>query len=252
MKLSNKISLIAVAIILFSTLIVMIKVKMEANTYKTEMTIGNKSWIEIDVPLTDFSIIEAGKHFEVYWHKGNPNAKIRVEENLKDYVKVVQDGKRINIRMDSIQNYKAHEAIRIDLYSDTITEIYLKDFVEFQMKDTLHLSQLMVSTENHSEGHLLLILDQLELRMNDFSQLKMKGKILNCNIQMDDHTELKAKELDTDYVNINMQDFCEARVQVAKKLIAECSDHAKLVYSGSQNLETQIQNREFSEASKAE
>ncbi|MBK9108733.1 MAG: DUF2807 domain-containing protein [Saprospiraceae bacterium] len=252
MKLSNKISLIAVAIILISTLVVMIKVKMEANTYQKEMTIGNKSWVEIDVPLTAYTIIEAGKHFEVYWHKGNPNAKIRVEENLKDYVKIIQDGQRISIRMDSIQSYRTHEAIRIDLYSDTLTEIYLNNFVEFHMKDTLRLTQLMVSTENHSEGHLLLILDQLELRMNDFSQLKVMGKITNCNIQMDDHTELKAKALETEFVNLNMQDFCEARVHVAKKLIAELSDHAKLVYSGAENLETQIQNREFSEASKSE
>lgn len=252
MKLSNKIALIATGLVILSTLAVMIKVRMAADTYKSELVIGNKSWVEIDVPLMPFTTLEAGKHFVVSWHKGSPKGKIRVEENLKDYVRIIQDGQRIQIRMDSIQSYKSNEAIRIDLYSDTLTEIYLNGFVEFEMKDTLHAAQLFVSSENHSEGNLLLVLDQLELRMNDFSQLKLKGSALNANIKLDDHTELKARDLKTEMMNLNMQDFCEARVNVSKKLIAECSDHAKLVYAGSDSLETQIHNREFSEVNKSE
>lgn len=252
MKLSNKLAIAAIGLVVVSTLVVMIKVKMESKTYIENLTIGNKAWIEIEVPLSNYSVIDAGKHFEVYWHKGSPKATIRVEENLKDFVKVTQDSSKVKVIMDSIQSYRSHEAIRIDFYSDTLTEIYLHGFVEFVMKDSLKANQLMITMENHAEASMKLIVSQLNVRLNDFSQLKIRGQATQTEIVMDDHSELKARELNTETMNLEMQDFCEARVSVAKKLVANCSDHSNLTYSGSLSLETQINNKEFSEVNRSE
>lgn len=247
MKLSNKISWITAGIIVLCTLIVMIKMRVEANKYLKELKVGNKTWVEENIPLTEFTIIEAGKHFVVNWHKGSPKATVRVEENLKQYVKVEQDGQRIRVKMDSLTNYRINESIRIDLYSDSLSEIFMNGFVEFKMKDSLRVQQFKVNIENHANASLWIIANQVNMQLNDFCEVSLKGSTDYLKLDMDDHSSLSAKNFEVNKCDLEMGDFSEARVNVKIHLNAECTDHSNLTYSENPQLETHLINREFSE-----
>jgi len=252
MKLSNKIAIAAVAFIMLCTLIVLVKLRFDVNDYQRDLTVGNRSWVQMEVPLTEFTILEAGKHFEVNWHKGSPKATVRVEDNLKQFVMVKQEGQRVTIKMDSIKSYQINEAIIVDVYSNTLGEIFLNEFVQFTMKDSIHAEQIKILTENHAEANMLLNVSQADIQLNDFSSMHIKGSADYINLRLDDHSELNAKNFIINRCDLEMGDFSQARVNVLQKLKANCSDHTSLTYTGYAQLETNIINREFSEVEVAE
>lgn len=251
MKLSNKILIIAIGLGVLSTIVLMVKVKMEADNFKSTRTIGNKTWVSIDKTLDEYNSIQVEGHFEVNWHKGSPMAKINIEENFKDYVKVEQEGNKVRVYLDSIKNYKSNGVMTIDLYSDAFDELVLMDFCEFTCEDKCIVPTLKVFTKNHSEAKINAEVDTLIFTAQDFSESKMSGTAQYSKMVMTDHSALKAYDFESNSAEVNLSNFSTAKITVKSSLSAHCSDHTDLRYRGD-SLVTQIINREFSEVRKTE
>lgn len=251
MKLSNKILMIAIGLGVLATVILMVKVKMEADHFKSTRTIGNKTWVSIDKSLEDFNAIQVEGHFEVNWHKGSPMAKINVEENFKDYVKVEQEGNKVRVYLDSLNNYKSNGAMTIDLYSEAFNELVLMDFCEFTCEDKCIVSSLNVFVKNHSQAKINAEVDSMFFIAQDFSESKMSGKATFSDMVMTDHSALKAYDFESNIAVVNLSNFSTAKITVKSTLNAHCSDHTNLRYKGD-SLVTQIINREFSEVRRTE
>ncbi len=234
MKLTHKILGIAFIMLVLSALVLMIKIKMEVKQFKHERTIGNQQWEELNVPLTEFDELEAGEHFVVKWHRGSPAGKINVESNLKNYIKIEQNGTHIRIYLDSIHNYKTHGDIVVNVYSGNLKHIRLYDFVEFQALDTLQSIHLQVHMSDHSEARLISVADSLSVSLEDFSELRANGRSAVTRITQMDHSECDASDFQTQVCEADLKDFSSARIKVANQLKADCSDHSEFRYAGDQ------------------
>lgn len=249
MKLSNKILIAAFSLVMILTLITMIKVKSIQMEYKQNETLGNKNWITAEFPLQEFTELKAGNHFEVNWHKGAPLVKVRIEENLKPFFKVKQEGNKISVGFDSLSSYQLNGVIIVDVYSQTLQSIHLEDFVEFSGKDTINTSEFKLELEDHCVAKVLLNTESLNLRQYDFSDLTIKGLARNVNVKLQDHSQLDADQLITSNSVLDLSDFANASIVVQSKLKVECQDHSNLEYKGDSVIAEIIQ-RDFSQVTK--
>lgn len=251
MKLSNKILIAAYSVFILLTFITMVKLKNATSEFWKTQTIGNMKWVSLEFPLQDFNQLEVGEHFEVIWHKGSPKIKVSIEENLKSYFKAIQSNNKLDIRLDSLSNYKTNGKIVVDVYSESLNEIYLKDFVKFESLDTIRQDTLKIELLDHCDAKLILVAAYLNLDQNDFSQLMLRGNARESKIQINDHSQLNAKHLIIETAVVEMEDFSNAEVNIKARLVADCQDHSNLEYSGDSVI-AEIRQKDFSEVEKKE
>lgn len=249
MKLSNKILIAFFSLIVILTLIVMIKVKSIHNEYKQNLTLGNEHWVTAEFPLQEFNELEVGNHFKVNWHKGVPMVKVKIEENLKPFFRASQDGQKVKIHFDSLSSYRINGSIIVDVYSQSLDNINLEDFVEFVAKDTLVAKELKIELNDHCNVEILANGESLFLRQYDFSNLIISGLCGTADIKMGDHSHLDGGHLDLSAAVIDMSDFSQAIISVRSRMKVECQDHANLEYIGD-SVQTEIIQRDFSEVTK--
>ncbi len=244
MKLTHKILGIAFIIMLAAALVLMIKIKLEMRHFMNERTVGNQQWEKLDVQLSEFDGLEASEHFVVRWHKGSPAGKISVENNLKNYVKIDQQGSFIKIHMDSIHNYKMHGDIVIDVYSSTLNRIQLNDFVRFQAMDTVQTTAFQILMGDHSEASLVGHADSVQISLNDFAELQLKGRSAFTKLVQSDHSECDAEEFQAKDCDADLQDFSSGKMKVLNYLKVVCSGHSEFKYSGD-SIRVESNERDF-------
>lgn len=249
MKLSNKILIAFFSLIVIMTLIVMIKVKNIQNEYKQNLTLGNEHWVTAEFSLQEFNELEVGNHFHVNWHKGAPMVKVKIEENIKPFFRATQEGQKVKIHFDSLSSYRFNGSIEVDVYSQTLDQINLEDFVQFVSSDTLTAKELKIELNDHCNVEILANGESLLLRQYDFSDLKISGSSGTADIKMGDHSHLDGGQLDLSAAVIDMSDFSQALLSVRSRMKVECQDHANLEYRGD-SVQTEIIQRDFSEVTK--
>jgi len=249
MKLSNKILIAAFSLIIILTFITMVKIKGISEEYRQNQTLGNKNWVTAEFPLQEFTELKVGDHFKVNWHKGVPMVKVHIEENIKSYFKVDQDGSKVNIHFDSLTSYRINGEIVVDVYSQSLNQIHLHDFVRFTGLDTILTSKLKIEMEDHCEAEFFINVESMELNQFDFCQLEVKGSAKDAQIKLSDHCQLGAEQLNIWTAVVDMDDFTEASILVRNRLKADCNDHSNLEYKGDSVL-AEITQRDFSEVSK--
>ncbi len=249
MKLSNKILIAAFSLIIILTFITMIKIKNISEDYRQDQTLGNKNWVTVEFPLQEFTELKVGDHFEVNWHQGVPMVKVHIEENIKSFFKVDQDGQKINIHFDSLTNYRINGKIVVDVYSQSLNQIRLHDFVQFTGLDTILTSKLKIEMEDHCEAEILINVETMELNQFDFCKLEVSGSAKDASIKLSDHCQLGAEQLNISNALVDMDDFTQASIMVRNRLKADCNDHSNLEYKGDSVI-AEITQRDFSEVSK--
>jgi hypothetical protein len=249
MKLSNKI-LIATGIV-FSLLIfiTMVKIKQIQAEYRENQTIGNKNWTTHEMQLSEYDKIDLGHHFKVNWHKGEARLSIKIEENLRPYLKIDQDGQTLKIRFDNQLNYESSGPMVVDLYSPKLSEIRLSEFVVFNTKDTIQAQFLKFEAQDHCKANILLKTDSIELQMFDFCKIDIGGKAALANFRLNDHSTLDADQFVVDQAIMDMNDFTDASLIIKNRLKAQCMDHSNFEYRGD-SVTAEIQQRDFSKVRK--
>jgi hypothetical protein len=249
MKQSNKILIGLFSLLLVLTFITLFKIKSLHDVYKNSETFGNKNWITSELDLKEFSELTAGEHLKVTWHRGIPHAKIQIEESLKNYLKVQQEGTRVIVKMDSLVNYRINGTIEVDLYSQNLDKITLIDFVSFETLDTLSGNELLLELSDHSNASVFLKAAKFELSQFNFSQLTLIGSAQFAKMKLSDHCQLDAQKISIDELEMDMDDFSQAELNVNSKLQAVCSDHSQLEYQGD-SVTAEIKQRDFSQVNK--
>lgn len=251
MKLSNKLLIGFFSLVFILTLYTMIKIQhLEKEYFKNRIT-GNKNWITHEIPLKDFTSLEAGGHFIVRWHKGSPMLKVKIEETLKPFFNFHQSADKTSFDMDSLGSYTSNGSIEVDVYSENLINLNLNGFIQFSSMDTLNNPVLKIELEDHAEVELLIHADSLNLNMYDFCSLQIKGQSHATNLKLSDHSQLEAYEFYITNAYCQMDDFSGAELQVVKYLKAECQDHANLSYKG-ENVIAESSQRNFSQVNKEE
>ncbi len=249
MKLSNKILITTGIVISLLIFITMVKIKQIQADFRENQTIGNKTWITHEVAINDFDQLELGHHFKANWHRGEAKVSIKIEENLKSYLRIQQDGLKLRIDFDSLVSYESSGPIIVDIYSMGLKEIRLTEFVDFTCLDTITGDRIKLEIQDHSQAEIILAIDTLDLMMYDFSRLDIGGSVSEATIRLNDHTNLEADKLIINQVNVDMNDFTKAYLVVNHRLKAQCMDHSNLEYRGD-SLTSEIQQRGFSQVSK--
>ncbi len=251
MKLSTKLLLALFALGIVLSFITMFKIQQLNAEYSKDIYKGNQNWINLDLPVQAFNSIEIGNHLTVNWHKGAPKATIRIEENLKNIVQLKQTGEHVKIYFDSLSNYRLNGKIVVDLYSESLSKIHLKDFLEFTTVDKLDASKLELELEDHIEATMNLSVDTLWVSMYDFCELTLSGQAAFGNVQLSGHSQLDGSNLNLNAIETQMDDFTEAELNLKRYIKASLKDHAQLNYKGD-SVMAEIKTRDFSKVNSEE
>lgn len=245
MKLSTKLLLALFGITILLSFITMFKISQLHREYDKGIYKGNENWIEKEFSLQEFNSLEVGGHFSVVWNQGPPMVKVKIEENLKSLIKVDQTGKHVLIHFDSLPNYRTNGKIIINVYSQTLEKIHLKDFMEFKTADSIRGSKLELELEDHCEVSMQIKTDTLLLNMYDFCELDLAGLCSISTIRLSGHSQMDGEGIKFDQVEMQMDDFSNAEIRVAKLIKAALKDHAELNYKGD-SVVADIKTRDFS------
>ncbi|MEI2696412.1 MAG: DUF2807 domain-containing protein [Saprospiraceae bacterium] len=245
MKLSTKLLLSLFGLTILLSFITMFRIQQWHREYDKGIYKGNENWIEKEFPLQEFNSLEVGNHFSVVWHQGAPLVKVKIEENLKSFIKVDQTGKHVIIKFDSLPNYRTNGKIIIDVYSQSLEKIHLKDFMEFKTVDSIQGSKLELELEDHCEVNMYIKTDTLVINMYDFCELNLAGKCSTTNIRLNGHCQLDGEDIQFEQVEMQMDDFSNADIRVGRFIKAALKDHAQLNYKGD-SVVADIKTRDFS------
>lgn len=245
MKLSTKLLLALFGTTILLSFITMFKIQQWHREYDKGIYKGNENWIVKEFPLQAFNSLEVGSHFSIVWHQGSPMVKIKIEENLQNLIKVDQTGNHVFIHYDSLPNYRSNGKIIIDVYSQTLEKIHLKDFMEFNTADSIRGPKLELELEDHCEVNMKIKLDTLLLNMYDFCELNLAGLCSTSIIRMSGHSQLDGEETKLEQLEMQMDDFTQANIRIEKLIKASLKDHAELDYKGD-SVVADIKTRDFS------
>ncbi|MBP8726082.1 MAG: DUF2807 domain-containing protein [Saprospiraceae bacterium] len=252
MKLSNKIALAAIAAVILTTVYTMVVVKIEIGKYFSGITAGNGVIKTFDVPIQDFSALDASDYFDIHWSRGIPQARVQVDSNLMEYVAIRQNGMFLTIAVDSLHRLRVKNRIRIELQSDSLVQIDLQDHVKLTLHDTLRQTELRLNAGDYTNAKLPLEVAFLNIELDDFSDVRAGGRAATLNVTMGDHADLNGKSLVATNADCKLQDFASARFRVTERLKANCSDHADLRYAGPDSLRAETQATDFADIRKSE
>lgn len=245
MKLSTKILLTLFGLAILLSFVTMFKIQQLHREYDKGIYKGNENWIEKEFPLQEFNSLEVGNHFSVVWHQGAPMVKVKIEENLQSLIKVDQTGKHVFIHFDSVSNYRTNGKIVINVYSQTLEKIHLKDFMDFSAADSIQVAKLELELEDHCEANLTIKSDTLLINMYDFCELSLAGTCPVGIVQLSGHCQLNGEEIKIGQLEMQMDDFSSADIRVGRFIKAALRDHAELSYKGDSVI-ADIKTRDFS------
>ncbi|HEX5626093.1 MAG TPA: DUF2807 domain-containing protein [Saprospiraceae bacterium] len=249
MKLSNKILIGAFAAGLLLTLAIMVQLRITQKNYLSTLTTGNKDWVVAEFLIQPFETLHVGNHFEVKWHRGAPMVKVRIEENIKPFLKVSQDSGVLHIDLDQMKLFRTHGGIVVDVWSEHLYKIQLEDFVQFEAMDTLNGEVIHIDVQDHAQLTLGLQAAEARIRLYDFCQVDLSGRAESAILHMGDHSQLEGRRLQLTAAEVEMSDFSNADLSVSGMLKANCVDHAQLSYRGD-SVHAEVSQRDFAEIRK--
>jgi len=114
---------------------------------------------------------------------GNAEAvKVMADENLQQYIKVTNDGDRLEIKMEDEANLHSSKKMKVYINIKKLSELEFKSVGSLTTTGQLKLDSLEVNSESVGKLNLNIDADFLRTNLNSFGATTLKGKAREVRI----------------------------------------------------------------------
>jgi DUF4097 and DUF4098 domain-containing protein YvlB len=238
MKTSNKILLIAFAIMLASVVLILLKVKQYVYT---NLDFSGHEKIELSGVVTDkkyditnFNQLKVEGAISLELSKGESNSlTIKADTAIFKQIQVNQSDNRLTIKLINTHG-KRHMATAVLHMPEMILEdLNVNAGAIVESDDTLKGSQMNVSTNAGAQTRISLTCQQLDCSANAGSITSLSGKAENVKASATAGAQIKAYKLLASKADANAVAGAQIHLNVTSELNANCTAGGSVRYKGS-------------------
>ncbi|MDF1546424.1 MAG: DUF2807 domain-containing protein [Bacteroidales bacterium] len=192
---------------------------------------GDGSIITEKRTVTEFDELDIGGQAVVFLEQGSPaSVSIKIDSNLMEHIKTEVSGMKLKIKEDKC----LEEITEFEVYITTanISKLYIDGAVKIKGENTIRGEKLYIKNESSGEVTLNLEVDDLETVTKGSGLLKLMGRVLNFDIEVEaagsvDAFGLLAKDVDAD---VSGAGTC--KINVSEEFDGNVSGSGKIYYKG--------------------
>lgn len=230
MKTSNKLLLIAFAILLAGTVLVILKVKQFVVGESIEMsgTIANKDYEISDIEVLN---IEGPVELEII-KSGNNKLTLDADSSVLKYITVTQTDKMLKIKLNTLYNkhIKVHGTLNINDFAFKSLEIGAG--AQVSSVDTLVSDKLVIELNAGGRINIPVSCNQLECEANAGAGADLSGKTKEFKTSANAGAQINAGMLETEDTRAEANAGGFVLVKVSKSLDVHCSAGGTVKYIG--------------------
>lgn len=189
--------------------------------------------------IGDFTEISISGAYKVYLRQGvKCQLEIEADDNLFDHIITKNEGERLTIFSD--EPIHGSKAVALYITVDDIDEIDISGAVELHSKSMINTQKLSIDLSGAGELELELETGELDIDLSGGTETQLTGWAERASIDISGAGELKAIDLETDYLDISISGAGSATVFVNKELNAEISGAGSVEYKGNPSVSKDI------------
>jgi hypothetical protein len=192
---------------------------------------GNGNVIKQERKVSAFDAIDVSGAFDVYLSQGPVQSVfVEADENLLPIIKTDVSGSTLRIE----NNKPIHNAKSLKVYITVreLRKIEVSGAVDIQTETKFTQNELAIEISGATDAKLDLAVQRLEVNSSGGSKLSLTGMANTFNLDVSGAVDVRAYELLTENVSIEISGAGEAEINVTKELKADVSGAANVKYKG--------------------
>lgn len=203
---------------------------------KTKETIeGNGKLTTREVNVSSFDALKASGVYELRLSQGNKESvKIEADENLQEYFNVHNDGNKLVIDMEKLnnKNFKSKSKMKVYVTFKHLKELELKMVGNVASDEQLSFDNLDLDTKNVGNVDLNLTAKKLNLDSKSVGNVKLSGKATEAVVKNKGVGSFEAGNFVVQTMNIENDGIGSAEVNAEKDLKVKDSFMGKVKNKG--------------------
>jgi hypothetical protein len=203
---------------------------------KTGETIeGNGKLTTREVNVSSFDALKASGVYELRLSQGNKETvKIEADENLQEYFNVRNDGNKLVIDMEKLnnKNFKSKSKMKVYVTFKNLKELELKMVGNVASDEQLSFDNLDLDTKNVGNVDLNLTAKKLNVDSKSVGNVKLSGKATEAVVKNKGVGSFEAGNFVVQSMNIENEGIGSAEVNAEKDLKVKDSMLGKVKNKG--------------------
>lgn len=206
-----------------------------AQDKKQETLEGNGKLVTRDVTVSSFNALQASGVYELKLSQGSKESvKIEADENLQEYFTVKNEGNKLVIHTEKLnnKNLRSKNKMKVYITFKDLKELELKTVGNVSSEEQLSFNDLNLDTKNVGNIDLNLTAKKLDLDNKGVGNVKLSGKADEAVVKNKGVGSLQAGNFVVQSMNIENDGVGSAEVNAQKDLKVKDSFLGKVSNKG--------------------
>lgn len=194
---------------------------------------GSNKLITKNYDLTDFDCIDASSAFEIELIQSDEfSVKLECNENLEEYVEIIKNDNCIEIGMKEFNNY-SNTTLKVIISAPSINHLEASGACEIIIDEyKVDNFEFDLSGASDVDGKLI-VSEKLTIEASGASDIKLRGKTKNLDIDFSGASEFSGKKLIvSNALTIESSGASSVTVTANGTLDIDCSGASDVIYYG--------------------
>jgi hypothetical protein len=192
---------------------------------------GNGNVVKQERKVSAFNAIEVSGAFDVYLSLGSAQSVIvEADDNLLPLIRTEVSGSTLKIEnKEPIHNSKS---LKVYITVTDLNRIEVSGAVDLHSQNKLTLTELSIEISGATDAFLDIAVQKLEVSSSGGSNLKLTGMANRVDLDASGAVDIRAFELLTEIVSLDISGAGEVDINVTKELNASVSGAGTVRYKG--------------------
>jgi hypothetical protein len=192
---------------------------------------GNGNVVKQERKVSPFDAIEVSGAFDVYLSLGSTQSVfVETDENLQPLIRTGVFGSTLKIdNKEPIHNSKC---MKVYITVTDLKRIEVSGAVDIHTQNKLTLTELAIEISGATDAVLDIAVQKLEVSSSGGSNMKLSGMANKVDLDASGAVDIRAFELLTEIVSLDISGAGEVEINVTKELTASVSGAGTVRYKG--------------------
>lgn len=202
---------------------------------------GNGIYVEKQYPISGFSKVEVKHSFEVIITQADEfNVRVSAEENILPTISVQKSGDVLEIKYRSDLILKPRAKVKVYVSAPEYKALDISGASKLYSNGLLAGSKLLVEASGASKVKLEVIMQQLTADGSGASDFEFVGKVKVFAAEASGSTDINAKLLEAQDVQLDLSGASKADVVARQKLSVDASGASRVRYAGNPQISSDL------------
>lgn len=192
---------------------------------------GNGDIVLREIDTDYFTDLDINGNYKVeLYYSDQPKVVVETDENLFEYLEIESRNGLLSI--NNKNTLKPSKQLLIEIYYKELRSIKSSGASSIEHPETLMADELKVGLSGAGSIKLSLKINELDLNLSGAGVLEVSGQANSQIVNLSGAGALEAKDLESQYCEINISGVGNAKVNVVKELNATISGLGNIEYFG--------------------